>query len=202
MRLNRRNVLIGIGTVAVGSGAALGSGAFTQVSAERTMTVDVAGDANAFLALEAVASTSAVTDTGGTDSNELEIDLSDSLTGAAGQGVNDNATTYIGELDDTVSPPTIPTAAFTITNNGADPVDVSVSVSGNNPGILNLPTFVASGDHTTPPDFSTVTDLQSNNIADLVSGGAAEVVVEIDTTGSVSPGDDAITSITFEATSN
>lgn len=201
MRLNRRNVLIGIGTVAVGSGAALGSGAFTQVSAQRTMSVDVAGDANAFLALEAVASTGAVTDTGGTDSNELEIDLSGSF--ATGDGVNDNALTSIGELDSMTSPSGVNTAAFTITNNGNVPVDVDVSVGGNTTGILDLPTQVANGEHTTTTtDFTNVADLEANTLEGLVAGGVANVVVLIDTTGTVSPGDDAITSITFEGSTN
>lgn len=201
MRLNRRNVLIGIGTVAVGSGAALGSGAFTQVSAERTMSVDVAGDANAFLALEAQASTGAVTDTGGTDSNELEVDLSASF--ASGQGVNDNAITTIGVLDDVNSPGAVTTAAFTVTNNGNVPVEVSVSdVAGSDTDIMTLPTEVAAADHDDgATDFSGVADLAANPIEDLAAGAAAEVVVLVDTTdanSTVTPTSGAVTSVTFQ----
>jgi len=39
MDMNRRNVLIGMGGLAVGGGALLGSGAFTSVSAERDVEV-------------------------------------------------------------------------------------------------------------------------------------------------------------------
>jgi hypothetical protein len=41
MDMNRRNVLIGMGGLAVGGGALLGSGAFTSVSAERDVEVNV-----------------------------------------------------------------------------------------------------------------------------------------------------------------
>lgn len=198
MRLNRRNVLIGLGTVAVGSGAALGSGAFTQVSAQRTMDVAVAGDANAFLALEANAATSAIDNAGGPSSNELQVDLS--AGSAPGDGVNDGANTTIGLLDDITSPSNVNTAGFTITNNGNDPVDVSVAnVSGSDPSIMTLPTQVAAGDHNTgATDFSGVADLASNTIDELAPTGVANVVVKIDTSAGVGAGTGAVTSVTFE----
>ena len=52
MKMNRRQALIGIGTLAVGSGAALGSGAFTSVEANRDVSVVTAGDADAALGIE------------------------------------------------------------------------------------------------------------------------------------------------------
>jgi len=42
--LNRRNVLIGMGGLAIGGGALLGSGAFTTVNAERDVEVNVLTD--------------------------------------------------------------------------------------------------------------------------------------------------------------
>jgi len=50
---NRRNVLIGLGGLVAAGGAALGTGAFTTVTAERTVTVQTTGDANAFLSIQA-----------------------------------------------------------------------------------------------------------------------------------------------------
>ena len=44
MKLNRRSVLGAIGTIGVGTGAAFGSGAFTTVSAERAVEVNVLGN--------------------------------------------------------------------------------------------------------------------------------------------------------------
>ena len=43
-KLNRRNVLLGLGTAAAGSGIVFGSGAFTQVAAERNVSVSVDAD--------------------------------------------------------------------------------------------------------------------------------------------------------------
>lgn len=48
---NRRSVLIGLGGLVAGGGALLGTGAFTTVEAERTVSIETAGDADAFLGL-------------------------------------------------------------------------------------------------------------------------------------------------------
>lgn len=52
MKLNRRNVLIGLGTIAAGGGAALGTGAFSSVEADRNVSISTAGDDAALLGLE------------------------------------------------------------------------------------------------------------------------------------------------------
>ena len=44
-KMNRRNVLLGLGTAAAGSGIVFGSGAFTQLEADRTVDIDVEEDA-------------------------------------------------------------------------------------------------------------------------------------------------------------
>ncbi|WP_226004493.1 hypothetical protein [Natrinema salinisoli] len=41
MKMNRRNVVVGLGTIVAGGGAALGSGAFSTASADRTLDVNV-----------------------------------------------------------------------------------------------------------------------------------------------------------------
>ena len=51
MRLTRRNALIGLGTVAAGAGVVGGSGASTSVTAERTVSINTAGDGGAALGL-------------------------------------------------------------------------------------------------------------------------------------------------------
>ncbi|ESS02427.1 MAG: hypothetical protein A07HR67_02758 [uncultured archaeon A07HR67] len=50
--MNRRNVLLGLGTAAAGSGIVFGSGAFTQVQAERDITIGVSTDENALVELK------------------------------------------------------------------------------------------------------------------------------------------------------
>lgn len=49
MTMNRRNVLIGLGAITAGGGAVLGSGAFSQVEAERTVDLNTSGDSGALL---------------------------------------------------------------------------------------------------------------------------------------------------------
>ena len=49
--MQRRKFLIGMGSLAAGSAATIGTGAFDRVSATRNMRVNVVGDANAYLRL-------------------------------------------------------------------------------------------------------------------------------------------------------
>lgn len=51
MRMNRRNVLVGLGTIVAGGGAALGTGAFSSVEADRGARFTLEGDQNALLLL-------------------------------------------------------------------------------------------------------------------------------------------------------
>jgi hypothetical protein len=71
MKLNRRNTLIGLGTIVAGGGAALGTGAFSTVEAGRDVEVGVAEDSDALLGLVAGDS-----DFVNDDDGVLEIELS------------------------------------------------------------------------------------------------------------------------------
>ena len=51
--MNRRNVLLGLGTAAAGSGIVFGSGAFTQLEADREVDISVEGDPEGQLGLTA-----------------------------------------------------------------------------------------------------------------------------------------------------
>ncbi|ELZ00930.1 hypothetical protein C482_08718 [Natrialba chahannaoensis JCM 10990] len=100
MKLNRRTTLIGLGTIVAGGGAALGTGAFDTVEADRSVNIETAGDDGALLGLEILSETL----TGGENADVIEFDL-DTL--------NVNAITTFE-------------AAFEITNNGTNPVTVSI----------------------------------------------------------------------------
>ncbi|MFC7138105.1 hypothetical protein ACFQRB_19770 [Halobaculum litoreum] len=52
--MDRRKFIIGVGALGAGTSAALGTGAFTSVEANRSFEVATAGDAGAYLRLEAV----------------------------------------------------------------------------------------------------------------------------------------------------
>ena len=49
MALTRRNTIVGLGALAAGAGVIGGTGAFTAVEADRTVTVEAAGDDSALL---------------------------------------------------------------------------------------------------------------------------------------------------------
>ena len=78
-KMNRRNVLLGLGTAAAGSGIVFGSGAFTQVQADRDLAVTVSDDASAVLGINADGSNGAVDESEfvseGSDGVAFEINL-------------------------------------------------------------------------------------------------------------------------------
>jgi len=115
MRMNRRNVLAGIGALTAGGGAVFGSGAFSSVEADRTVNVNVAGDSEALVALNVDS------DLGTSTNGEVSIDLSSPENAS---GLNQNALTTFN-------------AALAITNQGADPVDLTVpsAVSSESSGV-------------------------------------------------------------------
>lgn len=112
--MNRRNLLIGIGTAAVGTGGVLGSGALTSVEAERSVDVKTVGDANALIGLEGDGTY--VTDPTGTDST-LSINIGNALSSSTdAEGLNDNAVTSINPV-------------VTVTNNSN--TDINIDLAGS-----------------------------------------------------------------------
>jgi hypothetical protein len=106
--MNARNLLIGIGIVAVVTGGVLGSGALTQVTAERTATVSTSGDASAAIGLEVVDNPSNVV-TGSSTNEGLELSF---------ENINKNATTTV--------------SAINVTNRVGETVDLQVNVESSN----------------------------------------------------------------------
>jgi hypothetical protein len=90
----------------------MGTGAFTAAEAERTVSVNVATDPNAYLGLDATderASNSG-------SSNQLQLDFTGSDSG--GSGLNPNATTTFDDL-------------FTISNQGGNKFRVEIILSND-----------------------------------------------------------------------
>jgi hypothetical protein len=120
--MRRRNLIVGVGALTVGGAAAFGTEAFTSVEATRTVDVDVAKDANAYLALSPADSNNAdnYVDTGSESSsntNTIEIEFSDS-DDTAGSGVNDEAVTKFDDL-------------FKILNQGSQAANVYITDSSD-----------------------------------------------------------------------
>ncbi len=168
--MSTRARLLAVFVVLVAALFVVGTGAFTSVTAERTASVNVAGDASALLELEehggpngAYASTS-----GG----ELEI----SFDGVTGNGVNQNATTTLGDV-------------FNITNQGTQTVNVYVTKSGNNAALV---TFEDAG--------GSRIDGGPGNGVSVDVGETVEVTIKADTTGqNLAAGDTLLDSITIHA---
>ena len=155
MRLTRRNALIGLGTVAAGAGVIGGTGAFTSVTAERTVNVQTTGDGSAALSLEPTESDNAseyvTAPSDGTTQLDLDGTSDDS---ASSSGLNQNARTKINNL-------------VKITNNGSQ--DIST---------LNLEITDDSGtDLSGVFEFTKGSDGGTNigNNADLTGGSGLDV---------------------------
>ena len=108
---SRRRYLLLVGGAISGAGALLGTGAFSSVSAERTVAVTTAGDASAFLALRPTDRDPATT---GVDNAYVTTDSTDTVQLVIGDddgshGLNRRAHTTIRRL-------------ITVKNNGTQPV--------------------------------------------------------------------------------
>lgn len=115
--MKRREFVFGLGASTVGGTTILGSGAYTSVEAERSVSINVAADTDALLAL--VPTTEYAT----TRSGELVLDLSPANpTGAGGQGVNANAETIINTAFKVENRGTQTVSPFFRTSSDGDPV--------------------------------------------------------------------------------
>ena len=107
--MERRKFVVGLGALAAGTSAAVGSGAFSAALIDdRDANITVSADGDALLALrpgyDLVEDGTVSGDFVGYDSNQLEIDLSGETEDGASSGVNVNSTYQLGAIaDDTKS---------------------------------------------------------------------------------------------------
>ena len=103
--MERRKFVIGAGALATGSAAAMGTGAFSSVDADRSISVGIESDDNAYLRLEETSEYAS-----GTSDGTLELDFTNN---GEGDGFNAEAYTIIEET-------------FKISNQGTDPVRIYI----------------------------------------------------------------------------
>ena len=149
--MNRRSVLKSLGATTIAGSAVLGSGALTQVTAERNVTISVTKDSESAVKLApgdaATNGFADITESGG------QIDFSTSNINEGGQLIVGNANA------DNADPVNnyLTSTAFTVADNTADGelgtdtamgIDVSVSADAgkSNLGLLFLPTADADTD--------------------------------------------------------
>jgi hypothetical protein len=137
--MDRRKFMLGLGSLAAGGAAAMGTGAFSRVQADRNISVDVVGDANAFLGVEQAAPTSDSNYNGGNEpyvegqGNPTKIALNfDDPSGVGGNGISDRALWVFEHL-------------LTITNQGTQPVQIGIDFLDSNGNSVGSPGDVGIG---------------------------------------------------------
>ena len=118
--MERRKFTIGLGALATGSAAAMGTSAFSQVVADRDVDLEIAGDENAYLGLEALDEDYASEAGDGT----LELDFTNN---GEGNGINNRADSVFEDV-------------FSITNQGTEPIYVWTGFDAPDGGSGNDPT--------------------------------------------------------------
>lgn len=164
MKMNRRNALLGLGAIATGGGALFGSGAFSTVTAERSVTLSSTGDASANLQMTVSNANVATTASDG----EIAIDAS---------GFNVNSTTVYE-------------AVITITNTGNNSVWVAADAISAISGFDNvlLRAYQSQNDNITADYDLDTTAVLLGSGGDLVVG-----LVAVATDGTTGSGSDTIT---------
>jgi hypothetical protein len=153
MRLNRRSVLLGLGTLSATVGGVFGSGAFSSVEATRNVNIQTSNDSNALLSFEA--NNPSTTDSGTPEDNNNIIstetpDGSKSVIKLEQVDLNEKATTTFN-------------SALKVSNNGNKNVGVSV-----NPDASDDPNNLIG-------DVLDIQDPNENSIVDEVTTGGNAV---------------------------
>ncbi|MDH5018896.1 LamG-like jellyroll fold domain-containing protein [Halobacterium rubrum] len=159
--MKRRQLLLGVASVA-GAGGLLGPGAFTSVQADRSVNVEVADDANAFLAMEPMNTPNGDEYASVTADGLVTVDLTETDAGGDGLGVDSTYT-----FDDVLQ----------VTNQGTQPVYVWATFAGGGD--------LGNDDIWLYPDSDPSTKLNdgSNSVAYLPVGESLAVGVRVNTDG-------------------
>jgi hypothetical protein len=124
--MKRRQFLIGAGSAAIGGSALLGSGAFTRVESQRSVTVQVAEDPNAYLGMDKCPESPNASYAWLDDNGHLELLMNpDNPTvgeSPLGEGINSDSTTWFDSV-------------FQLCNQGKDDVCVYIEDSEDWPTV-------------------------------------------------------------------
>lgn len=172
----RRKFLAGLGALASGSAAAVGTGAFTSVSANRSVSVETAGDADAYLGLEP--SSGANGNYATTVDGKLAIQLDGSDETPGGDGVNDDTVTKIKDVFRMRNQGTQRTYVYI--EDTSDQVTFKLSRASSEKWINDTPVSTL-----TPNE---VVDVEGSENAILIDPGLeVKIHMYIDTTGESTP---------------
>jgi hypothetical protein len=167
--MQRRKFIAGLGSLAAAGAAAMGTGAFSSIRAERTINVDIAGDVQAYLGLDA--STSEYAEQTG---NTLELQFDGSNSGQNGEGLNARADTTFGNV-------------FRIENQGTNTIRVQLGDDDASDPIGTLPDGPMAVFYSRSPATNSVYTEGTPFAASPAPGYAANADV---TNQDLDPGDD------------
>lgn len=167
--MNRRQLLAGLGAAAAGGGAALGTGAFTSVEADRSVNVSVADEDQAYLALDKLSAASYpnATFVSQNASTGISIDINDATgTEDDGDGVGLDS---VYEFDN----------LFQVKNQGTQDVDLSITTlsdSDFDPDASGLSVEFYDG-----TDSSTSLDPDTGSSVTISTGNSVNIGLKITT---------------------
>jgi len=155
-----------MGALAAGGAAAIGTGAFTSVTANRDLEVDLETDANAYLGLTPGQENGEYVQTqGGSSPNGVIMIEMNGQSNQPGSGINANAVSVFDDL-------------FRIHNQADDKKEVWITADYS-----DLPTGM-SGSDVSFYDSSNNSNIEGpNNAVELTVGQALHVGIAFDTTG-------------------
>jgi len=198
--MKRRNILLGLGAAAAGSGAVFGSGAFTQVQADRDLTIGIEQDSSALLELNASSDVASVTN----DNNGELVINTDNLGGGDGFAVG--STVDIGEIDDNGDVPSSG-SAFTLTNNfddvGDSNADLAVAIGLTSIDLGEVSELSSLEFYGTPSNGNgtQVIAAGEREVFDVSSGDQIDFAIRFETASTTDTGDFDAT-VTFQAGSD
>ncbi|SDR38827.1 hypothetical protein [Natronobacterium texcoconense] len=114
--MQRRKFVIGLGALASGTAAAVGTGAFTSVEADRDASIEVTSDSSAYLQISAADTDNGDEYAGEADDGTFEITIDE---------LNPEAETVIDDV-------------FVVENQGSQSVGVQADVQGDNADAVTL----------------------------------------------------------------
>ncbi|MCU4752675.1 hypothetical protein OB919_11930 [Halobacteria archaeon AArc-curdl1] len=118
--MNRRTAILGVGSIAIGSTAVLGSGAFSSVDAQRSISINVADDSIAYLAIEVLND-----DIASVSDDVLQLTVDEQLSETGGKGVGVDSEYKFRNV-------------FSVTNQGTNPVVLYGDEDGNTEPYVQL----------------------------------------------------------------
>ena len=179
---DKRKIIATLGGLSAVGGAAVGTGAFSRVESQRGVSIQVAGDADAYLGLEPAEDSPNSSYTSFDKKGHLQIEMSEATEDTIGDGVNSNSITYFETV-------------FQITNQGKAEIDVWIEHDSK------YVTFEIDGAAIEAPEESVSLDVGESETVDIVVNTRQEpvpadgdvlleqVVIYADTDGEGAPPD-------------